>query len=158
MLCKALRSDKFFSMSEWKKLGIPPIIVKWKTPRSLRAICSSRVLRLWDLSMILQVKALQTKPCIYSRSPPPNVAGISDCKCHTSANEMPLFSIPVQGSSIHGTTLPRILEPRWKEDGDCALDQVSFLKKQGKSSPKEVWNCSLYGLWFSEREVELAWP
>lgn len=124
----------FFATSEWKKtqqLGILPVIVKWKTPRCLRAICSSRVLRLWDLSTILQVKALQTKPCVCSRSPPPDV-GISACKCHTRTQlsyEMPLFSIPVQDSSVHGDNLPRILEPRWKEEMETALDQVSLLKK-----------------------------
>lgn len=155
----------FFATSEWKKLVIPPMIVKWKTLRSLRAICSSRVLRLWDLSTTLQVKALQTKPSICSRSPPPNVVGMSACKCHTRTQlsyEMPLFSIPVQGSSVHGDTPPRILEPTWKEeDEDGALDQVSLLKKQGGEvhTQGSVKQWPLWPLILApEQEVELAWP
>lgn len=140
----------FVAVSEWKELGIPPIIVKWKTLRSLKAICSSRVLRLWDLSTVLQVKALQTKPCIYSKSPPPSV-GIPVQKCHARTQlccEMLLFS-SVQGMVvmvIHSTQNPGAQV----EDEDCAWDQASVLRKnkERKSTPKGVWDSALSGLWF----------
>lgn len=72
---------------------------------------------------------------------------------------MPLFSLPMQGSSVHGDILPRILEPRWKEEvADCALDQDCLLKKQGKEvhTQGSVKQWPLWPLILAPEKGELA--